>query len=257
MKFYGHVNIDGRWNTHSHSFPKRFMDKAGIRTYDTPGSRILSNQVKNRAKRSPKSPNSHFYAFGTRRRKCKAEEDVLERQIRLCPEPGALCEENASLEACGEYLFLNVERGIYFRVGMAVVPDFEPALTTLILASRRTMDMITTYKHPSTRNIPANNQLWQKLVKRTHHDVSPARISRLQTLQPIQKPRVAPVLVHQLIHNGLGEATGSLACRFAVADKSFNDLLRGSHPAHSRAGGEDLGKGVETHYAAVSVDAEI
>lgn len=76
------------------------------------GSRILSNQAKNRAKRSPKSPNSHFDALGTRCRKCEAEEDVLERQIRLCPEPGALCEENASFEARREYFFFNVKRGV-------------------------------------------------------------------------------------------------------------------------------------------------
>lgn len=41
------------------------------------GSPILSNQAKNRAKRSPKSPNSHFYALGTRSRKREAEEDAL------------------------------------------------------------------------------------------------------------------------------------------------------------------------------------
>lgn len=94
------------------------------------GPRISLNQAKNRAKRSPKSPNSHFYALGTSRRKCEAEEDALERQIRLCPEPRALCEENTPLETCREYLFFNVERGVYFRVRVVAILDFEPTLIT-------------------------------------------------------------------------------------------------------------------------------
>lgn len=62
-------------------------------------SYILLNQSENSAKRSPKSPNSHFYALGVRRCKREAEEDVLKKQIRFCPKPGALCEENTSFEA--------------------------------------------------------------------------------------------------------------------------------------------------------------
>lgn len=54
----------------------------------------------------------------------------MERQIRLCPEPGTLCEENTPLETCREYLFFNVERGVYFRVRVVAILDFEPTLIT-------------------------------------------------------------------------------------------------------------------------------
>lgn len=93
-------------------------------------SYILLYQSENSAKRSPKSPNSHFYALGARRCKREAEEDVLKRQIRLRPKPGTLCEENTSFKARREYFFFNVEWGVYFRVGVAVVLNFEPALVT-------------------------------------------------------------------------------------------------------------------------------
>ena len=75
--------------------------------------------------------------------------------------------------------------------------------------------------------------------------------------QPIEVPRVAPMLVKKLIEDNLRHTTRVLRRHFAVADEPLDELLAPNQPAHPGPRRDDLGEGLETEHASVNVHAEV
>ena len=97
----------------------------------------------------------------------------------------------------------------------------------------------------------------EELLARADQRVSTVGVLHAHVNQPIQIPRMAPVLIKKLEEDDLRDTAGVLRRHLAVPDEPFDELLAAYDPAHTRPGRNDLGKGLEAEHASVHVHAQV
>jgi hypothetical protein len=113
-----------------------------------------------------------------------------------------------------------------------------------------------THEHARSRRSPRDYILRKELLASREEGVATARVLDTQVAQPLKVAVVAPRLVQQLVQRDCRQAAGVLRGHLIVSDETLDNLCRCCDPSRACAGRNHLGEGVETHDAAVGIQAQ-